>query len=144
MIYDSSDNDNDNDNDSDGDDKGSDGEGGNEDDNHNSVHNYDCNNCLLQCTDKDHCVSREAWIGLHDLNANGVYRWMDGSYPYIYHHWKDGPVNTGTDLCVAKTPSDTWINTNCSEEKPYVCSRPIGKSQDTRYKIQELYFCITD
>ena len=70
----------------------------------------------------------QTWVGLRDTYQNGVYQWVDGTYPLLYQHWQYGsPVNNGQDFCVAKTVDGSWINMNCSLEQPFLCAKTIGK-----------------
>ncbi|XP_012889053.1 PREDICTED: low affinity immunoglobulin epsilon Fc receptor [Dipodomys ordii] len=70
-------------------------------------------------------VSKDAWIGLQDLDVEGEFVWMDGS-PVSYSNWLQGePNNAGSDEdCVMMRGSGHWNDAFCrSQLDTWVCER---------------------
>ncbi|XP_043943075.1 regenerating islet-derived protein 4-like, partial [Protopterus annectens] len=66
-----------------------------------------------------------AWIGLHDPEQNGRWKWIDGSM-YNYRVWGTGqPDNLkGNEHCVEIRPQESfkkWNDVNCDHQCHFVC-----------------------
>ncbi|XP_062966065.1 low affinity immunoglobulin epsilon Fc receptor [Cynocephalus volans] len=72
-----------------------------------------------------HANRRGSWIGLHDVDAEGEFIWMDGS-AVDYSNWHPGEPNNhgqGED-CVMMQGSGQWNDAFCrSELGAWVCER---------------------
>ena len=68
------------------------------------------------------------WIGLTDVNNNGVFQWIDGEQ-FNYNNWVGGvPNNDSTADCTqVKINEDSeWENLDCNNiVKCYICERDI-------------------
>ncbi len=74
------------------------------------------------------------WLGLDDLDGEGVLRWGDGRVQNDaedHHNWKSGEPNDfeGED-CVELVDGE-WNDRGCELRASYVCERPlVGQAQD--------------
>ena len=70
--------------------------------------------------------ANEAWIGLNDIDNEGVYVWADRS-PLVHVNWRATEKLSSSmrilHSCVAAT-GNSWKKANCVEEKQSVCVRP--------------------
>ncbi|KAM5172063.1 regenerating islet-derived protein 4-like [Mantella aurantiaca] len=69
--------------------------------------------------------SEGLWIGLHDPDKNGHWKWTDGSM-FNFRAWKAGvPDNAkGKEFCVVLVPGSKykkWNDVGCGGKKNYVC-----------------------
>ncbi|KAM8973844.1 regenerating islet-derived protein 4-like [Pelodytes ibericus] len=69
--------------------------------------------------------SEGVWIGLHDPDKNGRWKWTDGSM-YNYAAWKSGlPDNAkGKEFCVVLVSGSKykkWNDVGCGGLRNYVC-----------------------
>ncbi|XP_074082312.1 lithostathine-1-like [Macrotis lagotis] len=64
------------------------------------------------------------WIGLHDPNQNGRWRWSSNAL-YLYQAWQTGfPTTNRINYCVALTSESgfqSWKNEYCENKYPYLC-----------------------
>ncbi|CAL8399179.1 unnamed protein product [Arctogadus glacialis] len=62
------------------------------------------------------------WIGLHDMESESEWKWVDGS-PMKLSLWHPGePNNVGNEDCAELMPeSKTWNDIPCSWERHWVC-----------------------
>ncbi len=65
------------------------------------------------------------WMGLSDLDVEGVWTWSDGS-PLSYEHWFPGEPNNGVSApehCVAFPEHDaySWNDLECGAARPFIC-----------------------
>jgi hypothetical protein len=68
----------------------------------------------------------DAWIGLHDMDREGVFVWSDGT-PLDYENWEDGQPDDAdaTQNCIEIGPSRRWFDGSCDDELPFLCVRPV-------------------
>ncbi|XP_065842855.1 uncharacterized protein [Oscarella lobularis] len=71
----------------------------------------------------------ESWIGLNDIDNEGIYNWADDS-PLVYANWKSSGRDTSSLQrekldCVAATNS-SWQLRHCSEKKKSFCRSPAS------------------
>ncbi|XP_059846846.1 hepatic lectin-like [Hypanus sabinus] len=68
------------------------------------------------------------WIGLHDTEVEGVWRWVDGSdYATNFKNWAPGQPNTvgamGQD-CALIVGSGVWYSWHCNFWHYPICEKP--------------------
>ena len=93
-----------------------------------SIHSRQEIDLLLNVLDRN-----ESWIGLNDIDNEGIYDWADDS-PLVYVNWKSSRRDKSSLQrekfdCIAATNS-SWQLRNCSEKKKSLCRSPafIGRS----------------
>ncbi len=70
------------------------------------------------------------WIGLTDLDQEGVWVWADGSTP-DYLNWNGGePNNAGNEDCVQLYPSGAWNDINCATPYAVICEDACLPGED--------------
>jgi hypothetical protein len=65
----------------------------------------------------------EIWIGIHDTDGDGTYRWTDGSTP-TFTNWDGGAPGAASPDCVMKNTSSSngrWYTRSCTDSRPAVC-----------------------
>ena len=71
--------------------------------------------------------TNDAWIGLNDIDNEGVYVWADRS-SLVYVNWRAAEkLNSSMKIshsCVALNGEGYWKASNCVEEKQSVCVIP--------------------
>ncbi|XP_054653205.1 CD209 antigen-like protein C isoform X2 [Dunckerocampus dactyliophorus] len=70
------------------------------------------------------------WIGLRDVEEEGVWRWLKGTR-LIEGYWNDGePNNSGNENCAATYPRDNpfkgWNDAPCSYNLKWICEMPAN------------------
>ncbi len=68
-------------------------------------------------------VNVRSWAGASDGSAEGAFEWTTGE-PFAYSAWHSGePNNVGDEDCLALDffDDDTWNDSRCTDEQPYVC-----------------------
>ncbi|XP_030643637.1 CD209 antigen-like, partial [Chanos chanos] len=69
------------------------------------------------------------WIGLTDINTEGVWKWVDGTALNTGYWGKGEPNNlgqSGNEDCVVLDRPDTWIDVSCDTKTKYICERKIS------------------
>uniref|UniRef100_A0A8C5WA99 Mannose receptor C-type 2 n=1 Tax=Leptobrachium leishanense TaxID=445787 RepID=A0A8C5WA99_9ANUR len=69
--------------------------------------------------------SSTLWMGLNDMDTNGVWQWSDGS-PLKFLNWEnEQPSNSNDENCavIRTETSGAWQNRNCGNALPYVCKK---------------------
>ncbi|XP_039206337.1 hepatic lectin-like [Crotalus tigris] len=70
------------------------------------------------------------WIGLHDQQREGEWKWEDGSnYINGFKNWKAGEPNTylGRDEdCAQVWINGEWNDFICTSDSHYVCEKPLS------------------
>ena len=64
------------------------------------------------------------WIGLNDMDTEGVYVWADGSYSH-YAPWYSGQPDDyeRSEDCVNTWNSDSWSDASCTTTRTcFFCS----------------------
>lgn len=70
------------------------------------------------------------WIGLTDLDQEGVWVWADGSTP-DYLNWNGGePNNAGNEDCVQLYPSGAWNDIKCATPYAVICEDACLPGED--------------
>ena len=73
------------------------------------------------------------WIGLTDVNNNGVFQWIDGEQ-FNYTNWAGGiPNNDSTADCTQSKfeGNNGWENLSCNNlAKCYICKRDANLSRN--------------
>ncbi|XP_062975356.1 hepatic lectin-like [Elgaria multicarinata webbii] len=68
------------------------------------------------------------WIGLHDMDLEGHWKWIDGSdYINSFTYWKRGePNNDGfNEDCAHLWVNGEWNDVYCTYQCYYVCEKPL-------------------
>ncbi|XP_061898054.1 C-type lectin domain family 4 member M-like [Entelurus aequoreus] len=70
------------------------------------------------------------WIGLTDVEEEGVWRWLEGMR-LIEGYWNDGePNNSGGEDCAATYPRENpfkgWNDAPCSYNLKWICEKPVS------------------
>jgi len=61
------------------------------------------------------------WLGLNDLEVEGIWLWADGTEPG-YLHWNNGePNNSGNEDCTQLLSNGLWNDIKCSAEYGVIC-----------------------
>ncbi|XP_060720554.1 C-type lectin domain family 4 member M-like [Tachysurus vachellii] len=71
--------------------------------------------------------NNEAWIGLNDIDREGVWKWVDGS-PLTTRLWCQGePNNAGDEDCVETgSPSrNCWNDQPCQSQLIWICEKSL-------------------
>ncbi|KAB5515148.1 hypothetical protein PHYPO_G00250700 [Pangasianodon hypophthalmus] len=68
----------------------------------------------------------KAWIGLSDIDTEGVWKWVDGTR-LTTAYWGDGePNNVGDEDCaemLSSHISKSWNDRLCSAQLPWICEK---------------------
>nr|XP_020635056.1 hepatic lectin-like [Pogona vitticeps] len=68
------------------------------------------------------------WIGLHDKDTEGEWRWIDGTnYRTNFKNWKQGqPTDyASNEDCAEINIVGEWNDENCNTQNFYVCEKPL-------------------
>ncbi|KAI8510743.1 hypothetical protein Bbelb_116590 [Branchiostoma belcheri] len=83
------------------------------------------------------------YIGLSDQNAEGQWRFADGTALCSYNNWSPGePNNRGNEDCATLLPRSKWNDVPCSSDLRYICQVPpihpgcSQKATDTTYRYR--------
>ena len=72
-------------------------------------------------------LGSQVWIGLHDLDEEGSWFWVDGSAP-MYTAWADNEPNDwgdGEDCAeMLRWEDPTWNDSSCAQEEYFICELP--------------------
>ncbi|XP_076874359.1 uncharacterized protein LOC143523915 [Brachyhypopomus gauderio] len=70
-----------------------------------------------------------AWIGLTDMNTEGIWKWVDGSSPPNTGFWAEGePNNRGEEDCgeiVMRTHMKGWNDAICFNKNTWICEKVL-------------------
>ncbi|XP_050405448.2 macrophage mannose receptor 1 [Patella vulgata] len=73
------------------------------------------------------------WLGVIDINKNGVFTWGDGKPLGKFSNWLAKPIkaNASTNACTFIDTGDVngkWqITSDCTQVKPFVCQIPVNQ-----------------
>ncbi|KAL4635254.1 collectin-12 [Arapaima gigas] len=74
------------------------------------------------------------WLGLSDLEEEGVWRWVDGTLP-TFKNWKPGQPDNWThghekgEDCAGLIHEGLWNDFFCEDPNGFICERDIDSSQ---------------
>ncbi|XP_063080003.1 C-type lectin domain family 4 member E-like [Engraulis encrasicolus] len=74
-----------------------------------------------------HAQGKRAWIGLSDLETEGVWKWVDGNNLGKPRFWMQGEPNdqSGGEDCVeiidSQKPLTSWNDNVCGFTRDYIC-----------------------
>jgi hypothetical protein len=71
-------------------------------------------------------VDGDWWIGLNDINSEGIFGWSDGTM-LDFTHWNGGePNNAGDEDCVNLPvwSGGSWNDLGCAAQARYICRLP--------------------
>ena len=67
-------------------------------------------------------TTNNVWIGLTDLDAEGVFKWRSDDSTVLIDHWNAGqPNNNGDGQHCVTTKYNGWIDKDCSASFPFLC-----------------------
>ena len=62
------------------------------------------------------------WLGATDADAEGVYRWQDGSVVEYYQNFKSGqPTGAGNENYLLMTETGEWDDRGDTDTHPFFC-----------------------
>uniref|UniRef100_G1KTH1 C-type lectin domain-containing protein n=1 Tax=Anolis carolinensis TaxID=28377 RepID=G1KTH1_ANOCA len=65
------------------------------------------------------------WLGLHDTEVEGTWRWVDGSLLERNGYWKSGEPNDahGAEDCAVLYKEKNWNDIPCDKNVQFVCEK---------------------
>ncbi|XP_066446161.1 hepatic lectin-like [Eleutherodactylus coqui] len=84
---------------------------------------------IFLATLSDASSYKRYWIGLHDMDEEGTWTWIDGTnYETSYKHWKTGQPNDWQDSedCAHLWTSADWNDHDCDASDAYgICEKKL-------------------
>ena len=75
----------------------------------------------------------DVWIGLADMDVEGIFTWQDYS-SFYYHHWSSGEPNDysphsvlGGDCVRLKPSTRRWADDDCMQKYHFICKSDLRK-----------------
>ncbi|XP_073510242.1 hepatic lectin-like isoform X2 [Phyllobates terribilis] len=83
---------------------------------------------LFLSTFSEASMSKRYWIGLHDMDEEGYWIWIDGTdYETSYQHWKKGEPNNNDDDedCAHLWTFGEWNDVPCDYQAYGICEKEL-------------------
>jgi hypothetical protein len=75
----------------------------------------------------EHSPVRMYWIGMNDMDDDGIWTWSDGE-PVTYTNWSHTGLEglpSSEDCVYVNTGDAEWGDGHCWSMEPYICQRPV-------------------
>lgn len=93
--------------------------------------------------------SGNVWIGLNDIDNEGVFLWSDRT-PFKYTNWGRYEPGSGWSAyysdcskMIAYSQNATWGTSSCQSRNPYICKMPRGKIKSGKTKGEKIEHSVT-
>ncbi|KAM4040079.1 hepatic lectin-like [Anomaloglossus baeobatrachus] len=82
---------------------------------------------LFLSTFSEASISKRYWIGLHDMDEEEKWMWIDGTdYQTSYQHWKKGePNNSRDEDCAHMWTFGEWNDAPCDYDAYGICEKKL-------------------
>ena len=96
------------------------------------ITNDDDNESVMEsCTSNNGC-----WIGLNDLDKNGIYEWVDGTAVGSFGNLSPPPNTIDVrGYCIIILPNGSFNVRSCGDVNPFVCQKASSESSEVRASL---------